>query len=592
MTSHPFVREPVLSLFAEWPRHSTREAGEALLGAIETLRAATQLRDLLDCAAHEVLALAAAAAAVVCLERPEAGPQLAFSGAIDRADAEERALSIRELVGAGTSAPYALLDNPAVIVAPFRVGAVSGWVLAERRRTTVDDAELRLLTIFARELAAAAATICLLDQLRQAERIQGVLLETVLEAAAVVVDGRVALLNCAGTKLLARDRKSVIGSPVAVIWPELARLLALGEQVDERPLRFGGRDLLVTVQRIPEGRADAVVRIAERKPAERRVPRAAAANPLFGLGDLVGLSAPLAAVRELAAVAAQSGSSLVIEGESGVGKEVLAQAIHASGPRRGRPFVAVHCAAIPRELLESELFGYEPGAFTGASPQGHAGKFELAQDGSLLLDDIAEMPLDMQAKLLRVLQERAVTRLGGDRPRPVSARIIATSNRPLREAVELGRFRADLFYRLEVLHIFIPPLRQRPEDIRPLVEHFLLKYGAVHGRSARTIGAEALRSLESYSWPGNVRELEHWTESEIHFTPPQATCLDRFTRPLVSVEHQVRAPGVRPVREVERELYGAAIAAAAGDVSRAARGLGISRGKLYRKLRLYGLLPP
>ncbi len=332
-----------------------------------------------------------------------------------------------------------------------------------------------------------------------------------------------------------------------------------------------------------------MISFTERKTSEARA-RRPATRDLFGLDDLVGGSAALAGIRKFALVAAQSGSSLVIEGESGSGKEVLAQAIHSSGPRRRSPFIAVHCAAIPRDLLESELFGYEAGAFTGANPRGHAGKFELADGGTLLLDDVIELPLEMQAKLLRVLQEKSLTRLGASRSRPVDARIIATSNVPLRDAVAAGRFRSDLFYRLNVLHTAVPPLRERREDIRPLCERFLRKYSAIHGRQVRTLGTEALGALEAYSWPGNVRELEHWIENEIHFASPHAVCLERLTRRPVAVDAPPASTAVRPIREAEKDLYATAMGAASGSVSRAARALGVSRGKLYRKLRTYGLL--
>ena len=184
-----------------------------------------------------------------------------------------------------------------------------------------------------------------------------------------------------------------------------------------------------------------------------------------------------------------------------------------------------------------------------------------------------------------------MTRLGGSRSRPVDVRVIATTNVPLREAVQAGRFRSDLFYRLSVLSIAIPPLRQRRQDIRPLAEHFLRKYSAVHGRQLRSLGTDALRTLESYSWPGNVRELEHWIESEIHFASPHVTCLERLTRRPTALGPLHPLPPVRPVREAEKELYAIALAAASGSISRAARALGVSRGKLYRKLRLYGLSP-
>ena len=327
------------------------------------------------------------------------------------------------------------------------------------------------------------------------------------------------------------------------------------------------------------------------KRASQPPSRLSPTQKMFGLDDLVGESAALRQVRELALVATRSDSSLLIEGETGVGKEVLAQAIHSGGPRHRGPFIAVHCAAIPRDLLESELFGYDRGAFTGADPHGHAGKFELGRGGTLLLDDVADLPLEMQAKLLRVLQERSVTRLGGSRSRPVDVRVVATSNVPLRRAMEAGRFRADLFYRLSVLSIPVPPLRERREDLRPLAEHFLRKYSPLHGRRIQTVCGEALRAIESYPWPGNVRELEHWMESEVHFASPSAVSLERLARLPTSGEQPAAAPAVRSLREVERELCAAAIAASGGDVTRAARDLGISRGRLYRKLRLYGLEP-
>ncbi len=426
----------------------------------------------------------------------------------------------------------------------------------------------------------------------RAERIAQAVLDTLCEGVLIAVDGQIETLNGAAERTLSIDREAALGASLQGACPELAALVDAGEPLKDEPLRVGGKDLRVCLRRIPEGwpRIAVVICFTERPAAESRA-RRPPSHAQFGLDDLVGGSAALAAIRKFALVAAQSCSSLVIEGESGAGKEVLAQAIHSGGPRRKSPFIAVHCAAIPRELLESELFGYEAGAFTGASPRGHAGKFELADGGTLLLDDVAELPLEMQAKLLRVLQERSLTRLGASRARPLDVRIIATSNVPLRSAALAGRFRSDLFYRLDVLHIEVPPLRQRREDIRPFCEHFLRKYSASHGRQLRTLGPEALRTLEAYSWPGNVRELEHWIESEIHFASPHAVCLERLTRRPAAVEVPLAAAPVRPIREAERDLYASAIGAASGSVSRAARALGVSRGKLYRKLRLYQLLP-
>ena len=423
------------------------------------------------------------------------------------------------------------------------------------------------------------------------ERMVAAIAELVPHGVLGVVNAQVRLLNGAGARMLGVDPADAVGRPLHSFWPELSRAMHLGRSLDREPVRMQKTMVAVTSPRVRGACAsDGVVTFVELPAATPARPQEDPPSP-FGFGTLVGLTPAIARVRDMARIAAQSSSSVLIEGESGVGKEVLAQAIHSSGNRSPQPFVGVLCAAIPRELLESELFGYEYGSFTGASRRGLAGKFELAHGGTLLLDDIVDMPLDMQAKLLRVLQERVVTRLGGSRPRPVDVRILATANRSVADAVRAGLFRADLYYRLKVLNIFIPPLRDRREDIRPLAEHFLQKHAAAHGSRLRTIGAEALRSLESYSWPGNVRELEHWIESEIHFVAPEETCLTRLTREPTEVTVRQPRP-IRTLRELERELYATALADAEGDISRAARELGISRGKLYRKLRLYELLPP
>lgn len=204
---------------------------------------------------------------------------------------------------------------------------------------------------------------------------------------------------------------------------------------------------------------------------------------------------------------AQSHVSLMLTGESGTGKEVFSRWIHEHSPRVGRPFVAINCAAIPEHLLESELFGYEKGSFTGATTQ-HKGKFEEAQGGTLLLDEITEMPLHLQAKLLRALQEKEIDRIGGKRPISVNIRVIATSNRDIQQAVNEGVLREDLYFRLSMLRLHLPPLRERLTDIVPLAEKLLKKYALAHNIPVKKLSAEARKSLKTYHWPGNVRELE------------------------------------------------------------------------------------
>jgi transcriptional regulator with PAS, ATPase and Fis domain len=435
----------------------------------------------------------------------------------------------------------------------------------------------------------AAGFVSPSNRLRFAELVQAALFDTVGEGLLLTSGGRLEAINRIGAQLLSVERQIAVGARVESLWPALARVIDSQDAVQDEPLMVDQKRLLFTIRYVGEAQQKlAVVRVVEAIAAEHRIEIVSKGLDLSGM---IGNSPGIVAVRKLAQIAANSNSSVLVEGESGAGKEVVAQAIHNLGPRKSAPFVAVHCAAIPADLLESELFGHDPGAFTGANRRGSPGKFEVAEGGTLLLDDVADLPLHMQAKLLRVLQERTVVRLGSNRARRIDVHVIATSNQPLRGQVDGGRFRADLFYRLNVLHIAIPPLRDRPEDISALAEHFLRKYAKAHGRALETIEGEALRALHAYSWPGNVRELEHWIESEIHFAPPRATRLDRLTRePVAAPDPSRPTPAVvRPLRDVERDVIVSALTAAGDDVSCAARELGISRGKLYRKLRQYGL---
>jgi len=314
----------------------------------------------------------------------------------------------------------------------------------------------------------------------------------------------------------------------------------------------------------------------------------------YTFADIIGHSPSLVQARELAHQAAQGGSSVLVIGDSGTGKELFAHAIHAASPRIRRPFVPVDCSAIPRELLESELFGYAPGAFTGASREGKAGKFELAHGGTIFLDEIGEMPLEMQAKLLRVLQERQLIRVGGVTPQPVTCAVIAATNRDLETLVAQGRFRRDLLYRLDVIRIEVPPLRERPEDIPLLVSHYWERKGRELGRVAQ-LSAEALRVMEGYTWPGNVRELVNVVERVLVAT----------LKPVIEstdLPASVQAEGLGRLRrfplfhlgtivaEAERKTLERALKQAQGNRNKAAQLVGLSRASFYRKLKTYGLL--
>ena len=277
---------------------------------------------------------------------------------------------------------------------------------------------------------------------------------------------------------------------------------------------------------------------------------------------------------------------VLITGPTGTGKEMVAISIHGSGPRKNKPFVAINCGAIPENLLESELFGYEKGAFTGASDR-RMGKFELANGGVMFLDEIGEMSLGLQAKLLRVLQEREVDRLGSRHPVQVDVRVIATTNRNLAQEVQSGRFREDVFYRLSVMPFTLPPLRERPEDIQLLATEFASRCFRRNSRSGGGISDEAMRHLKSRPWRGNVRELENVIERAVLLAGNGPLQLEHVR----SEESQLLQPGagqpIGTIWEMERDLILRTLERHGGNRTHAARTLGISIRTLRNKLREY-----
>jgi two-component system NtrC family response regulator len=327
---------------------------------------------------------------------------------------------------------------------------------------------------------------------------------------------------------------------------------------------------------------------------------AAPSSPGFSDFGLVGRHPALAAAVHVARkVAASPGTTVLIGGETGTGKELFARGIHRAGPSAGAPFVAVNCSAIPESLLEAELFGHEPGAFTGAS-HARPGLAETARDGTLFLDEIGEMPLALQPKLLRLLEERTTRRLGGSREQAVRCRIIAGTNVQLERAVAEGRFREDLYYRLNVVRVDLPPLRERRGDILTLAEHFVREIADRRGGPPKAIDPFAAAALEAHRWPGNVRELRNVMEratllatgatlgrSDIVLTPRTdgssvGSLGDEMGRIAIPAQGKSLA-------EIEREAIRITMLLTAGNLSAAARILGISRPTLTRRLRESGL---
>src|SRR3954467_3544136 len=320
--------------------------------------------------------------------------------------------------------------------------------------------------------------------------------------------------------------------------------------------------------------------------------------------EIVGKGQRMIELQQIIAKVADAPSTVLIQGESGTGKELVATALHEKSTRRDEPFIKINCAAIPRELVEAELFGFEKGAFTGAV-QSKPGRFELADGGTLFLDEIGEIPVEMQVKLLRAIQESEFERVGGVKTTKVEVRLVAATSRDLGKEIAAARFREDLYYRLNVVPIFLPPLRERREDIPLLVEHFREKYNARLRKNVEKIEDDALTCLMAYSWPGNIRELENVLERTILFTegphirlqdlPPSLRKAAVESPPPVQESASSGPPGPlkeivkEQVQAIERDLIIRGLEVTGGNVTRTARLLKISRKSLQMKMKEFGL---
>jgi DNA-binding NtrC family response regulator len=313
---------------------------------------------------------------------------------------------------------------------------------------------------------------------------------------------------------------------------------------------------------------------------------------LAATGEILGASAAMEHLRVEIARAAPTEARVLITGENGTGKELVARALHAGSRRAGRAFVKVNCAAIPAELLESELFGHEKGAFTGAVAR-RRGKFERAQGGTLLLDEIGDMNPTTQAKLLRVLEEGEIERLGGERPVPLDVRVFASTNRDLQRLLDDGRFREDLYHRLKVLPIHVPPLREHAEDVPELAAHYLERFCAMNGRPPKTLDASALALLKARAWPGNVRELRNLMERLVIMSEARSLGAVELRPLLGPAAPDAASEGSLSDRLAasERGMIAAALERNRGNVAAAARELGVDRANLHRRLRRLGLRP-
>ncbi len=378
-----------------------------------------------------------------------------------------------------------------------------------------------------------------------------------------------------GLNLIKQLGDDLLGIPTIVI---------TGKGTDERNVPFKKPILQALLARALES-----VRNARERESMRRQLREAGR-----LGDLVGASKPMQEVMRIVEMAAPSSASVLITGETGSGKEIVARTIHKLSPRATGPFVAINCSAIPETLMESEIFGHERGAFTGAAER-RIGCFELADGGTLLLDEIGEMPAPTQAKLLRVLEDRKVRRLGSKTETPVDVRVLAATNKDPEQAVGSGHLRQDLYFRLNVFHINLPPLRDHKEDIALLVEHILRDVNAKHGKHVRGIGAEVLDIFMSHTWPGNIRELRNVLERASIMCEKElitrASLPGEFGKTSAKGPSDlttIKFPVGTTVDAMERELILQTLNATGNNKTRAADLLGISLKTLHNKLKEYG----
>ncbi|MEJ2726194.1 MAG: sigma 54-interacting transcriptional regulator [Deltaproteobacteria bacterium] len=407
-------------------------------------------------------------------------------------------------------------------------------------------------------------------------------------------------LNSNAAEMLGLNQKTMIGRPLSkMVQPEEALILAL-----KRKKYFRGTE---TTFSCPKGQQSyicsvapvknsggrtlgAIITLAKKRQVLDIAKKIGGNYAKYQFDDIKGHDFKLLRQIELAKIAARTNSRILIIGESGTGKELFAQAVHSYSNRRNEPFVAVSCAAIPRDLIESELFGYRGGAFTGARRHGQMGKFELANKGTLFLDEVNGLPLDLQAKLLRVLQQNEIMRLGDTRPIPIDVRVIAASNVDLMTEVENANFREDLYYRLNVVEIYIPPLRDRVGDIQVLIDHILKRHCQEMNIKRPKIAHDVMKIFKAYAWPGNVRELENCIERALLLS--RGALIQRHHLPK-RIHERPSGPGHKAisVNQGYKEMIEKAIERNRGNLSKVAGELKIARSTLYRKMKEFGLFP-
>ena len=486
-----------------------------------------------------------------------------------------------------------------IIVGTDVIGVIGLIAFSSERQSEFRNKNERLLTFtrkMAELIAVKAAEKASLNRLMLVKN----QLETVLN---FIAEGVVALdhmakiinVNFAAEKMLGVKAGDVIGFNINEVFPgtPIPEVLRSGLGFNSREVSIWQKGkhhhyLINAKPMIVNGVTQGVV-ASFRAFDEWRESQVLPARKV-GFDNIIGRSPEIMAVKAQARKAAATASTVLITGESGTGKEIFAQAIHYESDRCAKPFIAVNCAAIPETLLESELFGYEEGSFTGARKGGKPGKFQLANGGTIFLDEIGDMPLSLQAKMLRVLQEKVVERLGGVKTLPVDARIIAATNRDLEDLVNQGKFREDLYYRLNVYPLMLPALRNRQDDIMELAEYYLNKHTLAYGSEVKIFAAGTAGILRRYNWPGNIRELENIIECAV--IRASGGSIEVNDLPAKIIENTQGSKPVPTFDDSEKlailaalDLFGTSV----DGKRRAAENLGIGVATLYRKLRKYNI---
>jgi sigma-54 dependent transcriptional regulator, acetoin dehydrogenase operon transcriptional activator AcoR len=492
---------------------------------------------------------------------------------------------------------------------PINLESETKYILICTSNESHDSFTLLILEMLASFISARLETHVKLQEIFLKNEHMKQITETV-SAGSLSLDkfGTILLLNEVGAEMLGLTTDEVLGKPISEVLDNQAfslNVLKTGKPILDKEIKIkinkGQYYFLFSSVPLFDNLNEPIGVLFHFKDIRKEVEMIVNTKSFFHFDDIIYQCEEMEDLIQLAKKAALQDSSILIEGESGTGKELIAQSIHNYSSRSKKPFIVIDCSAIPRNLVESELFGYEEGSFTGSHKGGRMGKFERANGGTVFLDEIGEMPLEIQSKLLRVIQSRSITRVGGHEPIPINIRIIAATNRNLAHEVSEGSFRHDLYYRLNVINLFVPALRDRKGDLPLLVHKLMEKTAKREKRDVPNLSDRIMRVLETYAWPGNIRELENTMEravilanGEIDYQQLPKRLLETENRnessTPVKTEPFINHTGQKPKTVMEKQLIINALKELKGNKSKVAKKLGIARSTLYEKMYQYQLL--